>query len=257
MLTNQPKVSIITPSYNQGEFIERTILSVKNQDYPNIEHVVIDGGSTDNTLEILKKYEDQIVWKSEPDKGQSDAINKGLRMATGKIIGWLNSDDTYLLYAVTTVVREFLQHPEYGMVYGKCNCINENDRIVREYPVVPFSYKILLRHRSGIIPQPASFIKKNVLQEVGGLDVSLHCVMDYDLWLRIGKKYKIQYIPIVLANFRHHPQSKTSMREWERWHETLRVIKRHGGSRFSYIYLSYQWKRFRRFLRPIKQILRD
>ena len=125
-----PKISIVTPSLNQGQFIKRTILSVLKQGCHNIEYIVMDGGSTDNTVEILKKYEDRLIWKSEPDRGQSHAINKGFRMATGEIIGWLNSDDTYEPDALKTVIQFFSEHPEIDLIYGDCNMIDENDNII-------------------------------------------------------------------------------------------------------------------------------
>src|SRR4030042_1306962 len=121
MNDEDPLVPIVPPSLNKGRFIEETILSIKNQTYPRIEHIVIDGGSTDETLDILKKYSNSLIWISEPDKGQSDAINKGWRMAKGDILGWLNADDTYMPWAVETAVRFFAENPDVGMVYGRCN----------------------------------------------------------------------------------------------------------------------------------------
>jgi glycosyltransferase involved in cell wall biosynthesis len=129
-----PKVSIITPSFNQAGFIERTIQSVLSQDYPNIEYLVIDGGSNDETLEVLKKYEGRLQWISEKDSGQSEAINKGYRMATGEILTWLNSDDTLLPGAVSKAVAYFDEHPDVMMIYGEGYIIDENDKVKQRFP---------------------------------------------------------------------------------------------------------------------------
>ena len=147
-----PLVSVVTPSYNKGAFIEETILSVKNQTYPRIEHIIIDGGSTDNTIDVIKKYEGtyNMHWVSEPDNGQSDAVNKGWRMARGEILGWLNSDDTYMPWAVETAVKFLTGHPNVSVVYGNCNIINVIIRIRYCSIIVPphqTSYIIISRNR--------------------------------------------------------------------------------------------------------------
>lgn len=204
-----PLVSVVTPSLNQGRFIEQTILSIKNQTYPNIEHIIIDGGSTDNTLGIIKKYDGtyNMLWLSEPDDGQSDAINKGWRMARGEIIAYLNSDDTYMPWAVETAVNWLAAHTDVDMVYGDCNIIDESDEVIDQYPATNFDLEEMLCGRN-MIPQPAVFLRKKVVEEVGYLDTHLHRTMDYDLWLRIGLKCKVIYIRQLLACFRIHPQMK-------------------------------------------------
>lgn len=205
-----PLVSIITPSFNQAAFIEETIESVRMQDYPYIEHIVVDGGSTDGTQEILKKYSDlgdRFRYVSEPDRGQSDAINKGLKMAKGEIIGWLNSDDPYLPRAVSKAVNALKEHPEWAMVYGNAYQIDENSKIMNPYPVQPFDRKALFQFC--IICQPAAFVRKNIFETIGGVDETLDFCMDYDLWMRISKKYSIGYIPDYLANSRVHPDCKS------------------------------------------------
>lgn len=206
----KPLVSIITPSFNQVDFIEETIQSVRMQDYPHIEHIVVDGGSTDGTLEILQKYSDLGMgfrFISEPDRGQSDAINKGLKMAKGEIIGWLNSDDTYLEGAVSKAVDVLNEHPDWAMVYGNGYHINENSQIMNPYPVQPYDRKGL--YQFCIICQPAAFIRKNIFETVGGVDETLDFCMDYDLWMRISKEYTIGYIPDYLANSRVHAACKS------------------------------------------------
>lgn len=213
MPKESPLVSIVTPSLNQGLFIEHTILSIKNQTYPNIEHIIIDGCSTDNTLDIIKKYDEtyNMLWLSEPDEGQSDAINKGWRMSRGKIIAYLNSDDTYMPWAVETAVNWLTNHTDTDMVYGDCNIIDKSGEVINQYPATDFNLREMLCGHN-MIPQPAVFLRKKVIDEVGYLDSHLHWTMDYDLWLRIGLKCKVIYIRQLLANFRIYPETK-GMRE--------------------------------------------
>jgi len=242
---NLPKVSIITPSLNQGEFIEETILSVLNQNYPNIEYIVIDGGSTDNTLKILRKYNNRLTWKSEPDKGQSNAINKGFRLSTGEILAWLNSDDTSEIDAVKTAVEFLTTHQDVGMVYGQCNLINEKGQKVGEFvDKLDFDYYLLTNKALNFIPQQTVFFRRKAIQEIGFLDISLHRAMDYDYWIRIAKKFKIAYIPKVLANFRIHSAAKSA--HWESfWPEILSILLKHCGTRPLFWY-------FKRYYRTAK-----
>lgn len=208
---NSPLVSIITPSYNQGRYIRETIESVINQDYPNLEYIVVDGGSSDDTLAILEQYsqsDERFRFISEKDRGQSHAINKGLAMAKGEIIGWLNSDDTYLPGAIRKAVKALQEHPDWAMVYGKANTIDENSQKLSDYYVAPASYQLLFN--GCMICQPATFIRKNVFQGVGGVDESLQFCMDYDLWIRIAKKHAMGFMQDFLANARTHSTCKTS-----------------------------------------------
>lgn len=207
-----PLVTVITPSFNQGKFIRETIESVLTQEYPHIEHIVIDGGSSDETLGILKEYESRdsrFRFVSEPDNGQSHALNKGLKFAEGSIIGWLNSDDTYLTNSVKKAVDTLENHPEWAMVYGSAYITNEENKILKTVPVQPFNIENLFD--SCIICQPAAFIKKKVLDKLGGIDESFDFCMDYDLWLRISKNnHIIGYVEDFLANSRFHPSSKSA-----------------------------------------------
>ncbi len=228
----EPLVTIVTPSYNQAEFIERTILSVRNQDYPNIEHIVIDGGSTDNTLHILKRYEDRLRWRSEPDQGQSDAINKGFLLATGRIVAWLNSDDTYEPNAVRRVVDFLSEHPHVAMVYGDCQFIDENDEVIGHWvDSLDFDLDLLTNKALNFIPQAAVFFRREVLDTVGLLDVNLHMAMDYDFWIRVGRRSKVKRMPKVLANFRFSSNSK-SVANWSAfWPEVLSILTKHCGAK--------------------------
>ncbi len=221
-----PKVTIVTPSFNQGNFIEETILSVLNQDYPNIEYIVIDGASADNTLDILKKYDKKIIWKSEPDNGQTQAINKGFKMATGEILAWQNSDDTYLLETVSIIADFFLKNPDVGMVYGYFNYIDENGNFLFTKEIIDFNYRQFACGRF-TPPQPTVFFRKSVLEEVGYLNEDLDYSMDTEFYCRIGKKFKIALIPKILGNFRIYPQSKSGQKaSIRRWRKELLRIRR-------------------------------
>ena len=174
----KPLVSIITPSFNQGRFIEETIQSVLSQEYPNIEYLVIDGGSTDETLDILRKYEDRLRWISEPDEGQSDAINKGFQLARGEVVAWLNSDDTFLPGAVSKAVNFLVTHPEVMMVYGEGYQIDEQGRVKGRFQATePFNLWRLIYYSDYILQQTV-FMQKQVFKEVGMLDKALHYGID-------------------------------------------------------------------------------
>lgn len=209
-MTELPLVSIVTPSYNTAAFIEETILSVKNQTYPNIEHIIMDGGSTDGTVDVIKKYDGtyNMTWISESDNGQSDAINRGWRQARGEIIAYINADDSYELTAVATAVEYLNSHPEIGMVYGECHVIDETSKITDRCQAKVFNLKEMLC-RGNMVPQPATFLRRAVLDEIGFLDTGLHYCMDYDLWLRIAMKSEIAYVPRYLANFRRCSGTKS------------------------------------------------
>jgi glycosyltransferase involved in cell wall biosynthesis len=224
-----PLVSIVTPSYNQGEFIEETILSVIGQRYANMEYLVMDGGSTDQTVSILQKYDDRIEWISETDKGQGDAVNKGFRQAKGEILGWLNSDDTYLPDTVIKVVRYFQENPEAVMVYGNAYYTNKDGIIESPYLSEDFNLERLAE--KCIICQPSVFIRRKVFAEIGELDIDLRTCMDYEYWIRIGKRYpkQIGFLGDFLATSRMYEENKTfSMRE-KVYEEIIKTVRKYYG----------------------------
>jgi glycosyltransferase involved in cell wall biosynthesis len=242
------KVTILTPSYNQARFLERTILSVLSQDYSDIEYIVIDGGSNDGSLEIIQKYSDQLsFWISEPDLGQTDAINKGFAKASGSILAWLNSDDTYRPGAVRGAVDFLTERPEVGMVYGNAYYVDDQDQIVARYPAGKTNYR-KLRRGVTTIPQQAMFFRSTIWQMVGPLDASFYYAMDYDLWTRIAAVSPIAFHDVPWANFRLQSESKSLTEAYRCWPEMMRVHFRDGGSYYSILYAKYI---LRRILEPI------
>ncbi len=207
MKSPDPLLSIITPSYNQGQYIESTINSVLNQNYLNIEYIVVDGGSTDGTLEILKRYEDRLKWISEKDKGPEDAINKGFSMAHGDLFAWIASDDEYLPDTFCTIINYFIQHPDVDMVYGKSRYIDSSGADLFDYPTEEFNKKALAVYN--IICQPSVFFTRRAFYDAGELALDLKIVSDYDLWIRISKSCTIQYIPQLFSYYRLHHDAKT------------------------------------------------
>ena len=202
------KVTIVTPSYNQGEFIERTLQSVANQSGAEIEHVVFDGGSSDNTVEILKRFSPPVKWVSEKDKGQADAVNKGIRATDGEIIGWLNSDDIFYPGAIKRMAEYFAQHPEVDAVYGMADHIDVNDRPFAQYPTEPWNFERL--KATCFICQPALFFRRCIVERYGLLDESLQYCMDYEYWLRLGKSgVEFAYLQEKIAGSRLYPENKT------------------------------------------------
>ncbi len=225
-MRENPLVSIITPSYNQGHFIEETIQSVLEQDYPHIEYIVIDGGSTDNTVSILKKYSHKLCWTSKRDKGQSEAVNKGFKRAKGDIIGWINSDDTYMPQAVGKVVDYFKANPEKKLLYGNGYAIGEDSIIIRPYCADPDAQKRLPELFN--ICQPTMFMRREVLKAVGLLDESLHYCMDYDFVIRAAEKYTLGYLDEALANIRFYKGNKSF--DYDSMHtEVIKLQKKYFG----------------------------
>ena len=238
--TNKPLVSIVTPSYNQRQFIEATLLSVKSQDYPNIEHLVIDGGSNDNTLELLRKYENEynLSWTSEPDEGQSDALNKGFERANGQIIGWLNSDDVYIdRRVITYVVNRFEELHNIDVIYGDGIIIDDDNLVLKVVHLIPwFSYNRLVRF--DCIFQPSCFFRREVVQQ-HKLDTRIDLPMDYEYYLRLASHgIKFKHVNRVLSAWRWHEESKSISRPQEARAEAVKVKELHGRKSNASYYLA-------------------
>ncbi|MBI3306457.1 MAG: glycosyltransferase [Candidatus Omnitrophica bacterium] len=227
------------PSYNQAGFIKESIESVLRQTFPSFELLVIDGGSTDGTVEILRKIQDsRLRWISEKDKGQADAINKGFKMASGNILAWLNADDLYFPNALTTVGNFFAQHPQTLWAIGQCTIINEHGKEIRKWVsaykswrLSQYSYSALLSEN--FIPQMSVFFRKDAIAKVGGgVDENLHYAMDYDLWLRLGKQFEPGFIPEPVAKFRMYAATKSITGFHRQFQEDYEVGKKYSGNAF-------------------------
>lgn len=225
MASTQPLVSIVTPSYNQAEFLRETMESVFAQDYPRIEYLVIDGGSTDGSVELIREYETRLAyWQSAPDKGQAHAINTGWRRAGGEFIGYLNSDDTLEPNAVSASVEALLANPAAGFAYGNCAWIDEHGDCIGMMQAAPFTFgELLLQNR---VPQPTALARRAHVERAGWLDEHFHWMMDYDLWLRLALHSPAAYVGETLASFRLHDKSKTGSRYQDFLRDHLGVIEK-------------------------------
>jgi glycosyltransferase involved in cell wall biosynthesis len=224
---HRPRVSVVMPSLNQAEFIRSSIESVLNQDYAPIELIVVDGRSRDGTVDILKDYGERLRWVSESDGGQTPAINKGFRMATGEIIGWLNADDLYLPGAVRTGVEFLAQRESADLVYGDADHVDRDGRFIARYPTEPFNISRL--QQTCFICQPAVFFRRRVFARVGTLDEYFSSAMDYEYWVRIAQHGQIAYCPVRLAQSRLHREAKTLRLRLEHQRLAVEVVRRHFG----------------------------
>lgn len=224
-MSDLPFISVVTPSLNQGRFIERTIQSVVEQRGAPFEYLVMDGGSTDETLDILRRYSGRLQWVSEPDKGQADAVNKGFGEAKGEIFGWLNSDDVYRPGALAVVGRFFRDHPEVEWCYGGGEHIDQEDRIIASYPTEDFRFERL--PETCFFCQPAVFLRSRFVSQVGPLNVNLLYSLDYDYWIRAARLSVPEFIPEFLAGSRLHAETKTHQQRRQAHAEIAETVLRH------------------------------
>lgn len=249
--------SIITPSLNQSQFIEETLKSVASQTYKNYEHIIIDGGSTDNTIKILKKYKkiypDKITWISEKDKGQTEAINKGFKMAKGEILAYLNSDDIYAKDTLKIVADFFKKNPQAKIFYGKGGFIDENGNFLGYYKTQSPTLENLFKEC--VISQPSVFMKRELYEEIGSFDESLNYAMDYDYWIRIAKKYQFYFIDKVLSYTRLHKNTKTNQSE-KVFKEILKVLKKNYGKVSDEAVFNYAYVKSKNNFGKIKEALK-
>jgi glycosyltransferase involved in cell wall biosynthesis len=237
-MSSTPLVTILTPSFNTGRYIGEAIESVLTQGYRNVEYLVFDAGSTDNTLSELKRFGSRVKWVSERDRGQADALNKGFLRAKGSIFAWLNADDTLAANAITSAVEYLWSNPDVALVYGDANFIDaKGEFIARCAHVEPYSRHRLL-HYSDFIVQPAAFFRKSAFEAVGGIDTSLNWAFDYDLWIKMAVKgLKLSHLPKVLANYRWLADAKTASGAWPRLREIESVVGRYAEGSHGYLRL--------------------
>jgi len=225
-----PAVTIVTPSFNQAEFIRATIESVLAQDYPRVEYIVMDGGSTDQTSAVVSEYASRLTWISEKDRGQAHAINKGFTRARGEIVAWLNSDDILLPGAIAKAVDAFASAPkQVGGIYGEGYLMDRKGGISRRFPdTEPFNLWKLV-YLSDYILQQSTFFRRSAVEDVGWLDESLHYALDWDLLIRLGKRFGLHYVPEYFGALREYPEAKSFAGGRERLEEIRSVLGRHTG----------------------------
>lgn len=231
MLDNHPSISVVMPSFNQAPFLEGAIESVLAQSLPALELIIMDGGSSDGSVDIIRKYEENTTfWRSRPDEGQSSAINEGINWATGDIVCWLNSDDRFTDNALHTVCRFFRERPELDIICGAASAVSPDGKELYVKNVPDLQLDRMLEWRT-YLPQPSCFFRRDAFLFVGGVDESLHFQMDYDLWLKFAKaEMSFLSVPDVLSNYTVHPSAKTSdpANSLAAYREYVKVICRHA-----------------------------
>jgi glycosyltransferase involved in cell wall biosynthesis len=228
-MTRPPLVSIVTPSFNQARFLRRTVLSVLTQTYPHIEHIVMDGGSTDDSVAILRSFGDRLSWVSERDHGQAHALNKGFARTQGDVLAYLCSDDVLAPGAVEKVVAAFEEHADWDVLYGRAAYIDEADRRIGEYRTAPFTFRRLLE--DNCICQPAAFWRRSLALQVGPFNERLHGCMDYEYWLRMARAGgRFGYLDDLLAAARLYPETKTMSCRLQMYRESIDACLTHAGT---------------------------
>ncbi len=252
--SEKPLVTVVTPILNGARFIEETIQSVLGQNYPNLEYIVMDGGSTDGTLAIIRRYQDRLQVFSEPDGGAAEAINRGFHRSRGSVVAWLSADDTYLPNAINTVVEYFRNVPCAAVIYGEANWTDEKGSVIGRYPTIaPFEPSMLESECS--LCQPACFIRREALFSVGMLDTSLRSAFDYDLWIRLSRTHSFLGIPELLATSRMHRANKTLGDRRTMFRENMDLLERHFGYvpvRWIYGLLNFLADRRDQFFQPLR-----
>ena len=253
MWAPEPAVSIVSPCLNAVRFIEAAVESVLAQDYGRIEYIIMDGGSTDGTLDVLRRYQDRVTLVSASDGGTADAIQHGFELSSGSILAWLNADDVLLPGAVSAAVRGFEAYPDSAVIYGRAKWIDETGAAIGPYPVRDFDPSLL--GRECFLCQPASFFRRDAFENVGGLDPDLDLTFDYELWIRLARTHHFQWIDRELALSRMHAANKTLSRRGDMFRESFRVLERHFGYvPFSWIYgyLCYRADGRDQFFEPLR-----
>jgi glycosyltransferase involved in cell wall biosynthesis len=236
-MTDLPRIAVVTPSYNTGRHLAAAIESVLGQDYSNVDYLVMDGSSTDESIEVLRGFNGKVRWVSQKDDGQSDALRRGFEQTTGDILTWLNSDDTFAPGAFKIVAEFFAAHPDVALVYGDAKFIDADGALIGPcVHVEPFNAKRLV-HYSDFIVQPAAFFRRSAYEAVGGIDTTLHFGMDYDLWLKLAKQFKVEYLPQHLGNYRWLTDNKTATGSFRRLDEITSLVERQGYAEPAYIRL--------------------
>lgn len=223
-----PKISVVTPTFNQGKYIEATLRSVHEQGYPNLEHIVIDGGSTDGTVDVIRRFDDQIAfWSSEPDDGQTDALIKGFSKATGDIFCWLNSDDLFVPTTLMEVAAFFDSHDEARFVYGDSQWVDVDGHFIKPKREHRWNEFVWLNDHN-FIPQPSTFWRAEIYREVGGLDISFDLAMDADLWIRFAKVTAPIHVPRLWSSMRFYAEQKNTRMRKQSLEEMGRIRARYG-----------------------------
>ena len=248
-----PLVSVITPSFNTARFLEESIQSVLAQDYPHIEYLVMDGASTDGSLDILRSYADRLTYVSVADDGAADAINKGFSKAQGEILAWLGADDTYLPGAVSKAVETLAANPDAAAIYGEGYWTDSLGEVLGRYPTVPYDAKMFAQEC--YICQPACFIRRQAIETVGMLNPTLRASFDYDLWIRLAKRYRFVHVPQYLATSRMHRENKTLGQRRTVFTESIALLAEYYGYvplKWVYGYLSFRRDHGDQFFEPLR-----